>query len=177
MTLFRQGDRVLFRNRPGGGTVCSISGDWVTVELDEGVEITVSIQELVFCEAGKEAHLHNLGHPEQVQKLKEDLKHSQPMSPLSGPEIPVIDLHFEKIYGRVPQPGEQIVSLQLSHLKKCLSKLKAAGCRQVIVIHGVGQGILRDEVYALLRLYPDIRLEKAAPDRFGEGAVKVIFQD
>lgn len=175
MSPFRPGVRVLFKNRSGGGIVRSATGDRVTVELDEGIELTVQARELVVCEAGEEAHLHNWGHPEQIRKVKKDVQESPVQSPYSGPEIPVIDLHFEKITGREPEPGEQTLMRQLSYLKKCLSKLKAAGCREVIVIHGVGQGILRNEVNALLRQYPDIRLEQIDSGRFGGGAVKVTF--
>jgi len=175
VSALRPGVRILFKNRSGGGIVRSVSGDWVTVELDEGIEIMVSVLEVVLCEAGKEAHLYNWGHPEQVRKVQGDVRAIHPHNFRGGPEIPEIDLHFEKIYGRAPEPGEQVLSLQLSYLKKCLAKLKASGCKQVIVIHGLGQGILRDEVHALLRSYPDVRLEEADPVRFGTGAVKVVF--
>lgn len=171
----RPGVRVLFKNRSGGGIVRSVTGTSVTVELDEGIEVTVISAELVMCAADEDAHLQHWGHPEQLRKIRKDVRDIQAGKPLSDAELPVIDLHFEKIFGREPRPDEHSLSMQLSHLKKRLSKLKAAGCRQVIVVHGVGQGILRDEVLAYLRLSPGIRWEEADPSRFGGGAVKVIF--
>jgi len=43
----------------------------------------------------------------------------------------------------------------------------------MIVIHGVGEGRLRDEVHNVLKHYPGVRFRDADPRRFGSGATEI----
>jgi hypothetical protein len=90
----------------------------------------------------------------------------------------VIDLHIEEL---TPRPWElapgDMLKVQIGHLEKSLSDALLAHSASMIVIHGVGEGVLRAAVRDVLRKHPHVKsFEGADPVRFGNGATKVIFK-
>ncbi|HQZ43412.1 MAG TPA: Smr/MutS family protein, partial [Flavobacteriales bacterium] len=47
------------------------------------------------------------------------------------------------------------------------------GKRKLIVIHGVGEGILREEVRRMLQFYEGVRFHDADMRQYGSGATEV----
>ena len=91
---------------------------------------------------------------------------------------PVIDLHIEKL---TPRPWEilpsEILKVQMKYLEKALSDALLEHCSSMIVIHGIGEGVLRNAVRDALRKHPQVKsFEGADPAQFGNGATKVIFK-
>lgn len=90
---------------------------------------------------------------------------------------PVIDLHIEVL---VERPWEmapsEMLKVQLRHLEKGIDDAVVEHIPSMIVIHGVGEGVLRAAVQDILRKHPHVKsFEGASPVRFGNGATKVIF--
>ena len=65
------------------------------------------------------------------------------------------------------------LNYQLRYFERMLNAAIEDKKRKMIVIHGVGEGRLRDEVHNVLRHYPGIRFRDADPRRFGNGATEV----
>jgi hypothetical protein len=115
-----------------------------------------------------------------VQKMKEHLSESA----LSGGDYTIqapsheVDLHIEKL---VPPEkviaqmnNSEILRLQLSTFQDCLDRAIAANMHEIIFIHGIGSGVLRKEIHALLSRNRDIKyFEEARKERFGYGATLV----
>lgn len=85
-----------------------------------------------------------------------------------------IDLHIEKlgINGKGKSNGE-IVQQQMERCKDFVDKAILAGKREIVIIHGVGTGLLKQEVHKLLKSYYAIKFEKATSRNYGEGATLV----
>ena len=50
--------------------------------------------------------------------------------------------------------------------------------QKVVFIHGVGEGVLREELYSLFRRYDNLRYYDADYSQYGMGATEVyIFQN
>ena len=49
------------------------------------------------------------------------------------------------------------------------------GKRKLIVIHGVGEGVLREEVRRMLQYYDTVQFHDADMRRYGVGATEVII--
>jgi DNA-nicking Smr family endonuclease len=49
------------------------------------------------------------------------------------------------------------------------------GKRKLIVIHGVGEGILREEVRRMLQYYDGVQFHDADMRRYGTGATEVLI--
>ncbi|MBL57694.1 MAG: hypothetical protein CMP61_10925 [Flavobacteriales bacterium] len=85
-----------------------------------------------------------------------------------------LDLHIEKLGVKYKgKTNAQIVQIQLGAAKSFIDQSILAGKREIVLIHGVGNGRLKDEVHKLLKSYYGIRFESADIRLFGEGATLV----
>jgi len=90
---------------------------------------------------------------------------------------PVIDLHIEYLlnsHGHMN--NHQIVLYQLDACRKELDKHIKAGTTQLVIIHGVGKGRLKEEVRYLLQSYPNIEYMDENYSQKGIGATKVFIK-
>lgn len=94
------------------------------------------------------------------------------------PARSVIDLHIEKLSNDWKSlDNYQIVDLQLKTFEKYYELALAHHQPSLIVIHGVGEGRLRDEIHDILRLKKEVKsfINQYDP-RFGYGATEIFFQ-
>ncbi len=90
---------------------------------------------------------------------------------------PEIDLHIEKLTDnwRKLTSGD-IIKIQLSHFETFIAKAVRLGVERVFVIHGVGEGKLKDAIATRLMQNPEINTFKNEfHHRYGWGATEVIF--
>lgn len=91
--------------------------------------------------------------------------------------VPEIDLHIENLmqgYARLDK-GE-IIRIQLLHFQRFIDKSIRLGVPRVFVIHGVGEGKLREAIAARLRENPEVaKFKNEFHHKYGYGATEVIF--
>jgi|GEM_PF-386587 len=102
----------------------------------------------------------------------EDLKKpNRKVMPAVKEVIPEIDLHFEEIEVNTWRLApEERLQYQLRYFQQKLEEFIAARVRKFVVIHGVGEGVLRAEVRSILRSYPQIYYYDASWQKYGRGA-------
>lgn len=73
------------------------------------------------------------------------------------------------------QPDE-ILQLQLDELTKWLDLAVAHNLPAMVIIHGVGKGVLRNEIHALLKTRKEVKsfVQQYEP-AYGDGATRVFF--
>jgi dsDNA-specific endonuclease/ATPase MutS2 len=117
-----------------------------------------------------------------IEKLKESFfrgaeetenyKRGTGNSPAQYPEI---DLHIESIdpnYEKLPK--EDILRIQLSKFEEKLNEAFMAGLDEIIFIHGVGNGVLRNNIHKQLSQHDNIQFFKDThKEKFGYGATLV----
>ena len=94
------------------------------------------------------------------------------------PARSVIDLHIEKLSDDWKHLSNyEIVSLQLKTFEKYYDLALAHHQHSLTVIHGVGEGKLRDEMHDILRLKREVKsfVNQYHPN-FGYGATEIFFQ-
>lgn len=94
------------------------------------------------------------------------------------PARSVVDLHIEKLSDDWKQLSNvEILDLQLKEFEKWYELALAHHLPQLIVIHGVGSGRLRDEIHDVLRLKRDVKsfVNQYHPS-YGYGATEIYFQ-
>ncbi len=94
------------------------------------------------------------------------------------PPRTVIDLHIEKLVDDWKKLSNgEIVEIQLNEFEKWYDITVAHHQSQLIVIHGVGTGKLRDEIHDLLRLKQEVKsfVNQFHPS-FGYGATEIFFK-
>jgi dsDNA-specific endonuclease/ATPase MutS2 len=93
----------------------------------------------------------------------------------SGVKTPEIDLHIEAIdpyYENLPK--DDILRIQLSKFEEKLNEAFMAGLDEIIFIHGVGNGVLRDNIHKQLSQHHNIQFFKDThKEKFGFGATLV----
>ncbi|MBK8505830.1 MAG: Smr/MutS family protein [Saprospiraceae bacterium] len=109
---------------------------------------------------------HLLFKPEQIEIYEEPVVES--LDKLLGLEMPikqikkidvntVLDLHLEKLPGYLSDSGLTILDYQLKECRNFIEKLILKKRHSAIIIHGKGEGILKDQVIHLLGDFPQIR--------------------
>jgi dsDNA-specific endonuclease/ATPase MutS2 len=89
----------------------------------------------------------------------------------------LIDLHADKL---IDNPARldaiQILDLQLKTFDKFLEEASAHGLKQLIVIHGVGTGKLKEEIHEILRYRKEVTsfINRLHP-QFGYGATEIFL--
>lgn len=94
------------------------------------------------------------------------------------PARTVVDLHIEKLTDNWKRMSNyEILSLQLRTFEKYYDLAVAHHQPTLIVIHGVGEGVLRNEVHDILRLKKEVKsfVNQYHP-AFGYGATEIYFQ-
>lgn len=90
----------------------------------------------------------------------------------------VLDLHLEKI---VPLnqvvPSQEALGFQLKYFQRHLDMGIAQGLTEMTFIHGVGNGVLKQEIQRILSKHPQVAwFQEAQKEKFGYGALKVALK-
>ena len=94
------------------------------------------------------------------------------------PARSVVDLHIEKITADWKHLSNfEILTLQLKEFEKFYDLAIAHHLLSMIVIHGVGEGKLRDEIHDILRLKKEVKsfVNQYHP-AYGYGATEIFFK-
>lgn len=97
--------------------------------------------------------------------------------PLPTPDNPVVDLHIEAVAPHLP--GLEVADrlpLQLAHAQKALDHAVQLGLPELILIHGVGKGVLREKLNVLLKEHGHVAaffLDNSG--RYGRGATCAVL--
>ncbi len=92
----------------------------------------------------------------------------------SRPKIEV-DLHIERLTEKsTTMNSSQILQLQLDTFEKQLDNAIMAGLEKIVFIHGVGNGVLRNEIHKKLSKHTLVEyFQDAQKEKFGYGATSV----
>jgi hypothetical protein len=166
--MFKIGDTVSFLDEPGGGTVTAVAGDKITVEDDFGFEDEHAAHSLILKKA------MNFNAESVPQKDPVSRKGSAQNLNFAKPNFLECDLHFGQLVAYPKNYGShQKLQIQLNEAQKTLEKARRAGIKKVILIHGVGQGRLKEEVHSLLERMDRLTFFDASFAEYGSGATEV----
>ncbi len=120
--------------------------------------------------------------PEQAKSLDEGSKqetaeaaeNTKPEATIERPPE-VIDLHIDRLLADYQgMEREAILDYQLEYFENILEKAQAHHYHRMIFIHGVGNGVLRERIHAILKKKEGIRsFKEADPQQYGYGATEV----
>jgi hypothetical protein len=183
------GDRITFLDEVGGGVVLEILGAGIVrVRTDEGFELDRSTKGLVRADRERELALVRLSDHQASLIAANDVleekrrKKGQLVRPGKTPKKPddqgiaEVDLHLHELVEDETRlsDGEKL-EFQLRYFERALESAIRNGKRKLIVIHGVGEGVLREEVRRILQYYDGVQFHDADMRRYGVGATEVII--
>jgi hypothetical protein len=188
--VYKSGDRVSFLNEVGGGVVLRpLSHNRALVRTDEGFELEYPMDALVPRLEGPDHVVygvsdHQAGLVAANDRLEEQRRRDRQRPAVlraggkrterADDSVMEVDLHLQELVDdeRGMSDGEKL-QYQLSYFERMLATAIRERKRRLIVIHGVGEGVLREEVRKVLQYYEHLRFDDADPRRYGYGATAV----
>lgn len=165
------------------GVVTKISGNSITIEDTNGFDFQFEAQELVVVNSQKvlKNAIYNTDI-EAVKKAKATKKRKTQIKvkpkERNAPKLEV-DLHIHHLTDSTKGlTNYDMLNLQLDTARHKLEFAIRKRIPKIVFIHGVGEGVLRQELETLFRRYNNVTFYDADYKTYGLGATEVrIFQN
>lgn len=177
------GDTVEAIDEDFTGVVKSISGNTLKVEDVDGFIIEFQSHELMLSTSKRS--LDDAIYKTDFETVKQQ-KHEKKRKPSSKAKPKdrqkahfIIDLHIHQLKDSTKgMTNFDMLNLQLDTARQQLEFAIRKRIPKMVFIHGVGEGVLRQELYTLLRRYNNVEFYDADYKTYGLGATEVkIFQN
>lgn len=160
------------------GVIVTIQGLEVGVQDQDGFVTYFRESELIpAISSSLKAELLHV--PESVISEKEETKIThRPKTHSKQRSAPMfeVDLHIHKLVDRDRgMSNYEILTIQLDTAKAQLEFAIKKRIPKIVFIHGVGEGVLREELYTLLRRYEGLEFYDADFQKYGVGATEVYL--
>ncbi|MFN3916118.1 MAG: Smr/MutS family protein [Flavobacteriales bacterium] len=176
--MLKIGDKVSFVHTALKGEIISLQPGRAIVEDEYGFEHNVAIRELVPF-AGIDAYKLSDRFMDKERPTQTKKKKSKVLSygKLIDKQVMEIDLHIEELTdSHIGLSNTEIIQLQLKIFRKAINEAIEMRLRKLIVIHGVGLGVLREEIRRELADYPGYEYHDADFRKYGQGATEIIMR-
>ena len=149
---FSVGDKILFKKENLQGEIVRINSLYkVTVLSVDGFEMNVSVKDLVRIEETTDkatSYGNDFYSKELDSKVIKSQKQQRSQSVLK------VDLHIELLTLNYQYMDNfEIVQIQLNECYNKIEKALNSNITKLEIIHGIGEGILKNEVHAILKNY------------------------
>ncbi len=181
MPEFSIGERVEAVDDTTRGIITTIEGEWITVETDDGFPHQYRASELMRVSGQERIHV-SPSEAARARMEEERAEKKKPPAPRrkerQAPKMEV-DLHINQLVPTTHGMSKyDILNLQLETARRQLEFAMEKRIPRIVFIHGVGEGILREELGALFRRYDNLTYYDAEYRKYGLGATEVsIFQN
>ena len=176
------GKKVGFLREKGTAIILEIKGSKIRIEDSDGFEREILASEVIELHSVENAKPTELASCEESNlKIKGVLQTRLEKKANVSKQHQVqteweIDLHIEELVDSIAgMSNTEIVLKQLTYFKSKFSAAKTQRINRLVVIHGVGEGVLRSEIHAFLLKESSIEFMDADFRKYGKGATLVIF--
>ena len=179
MADFQIGDRVEAIDDVVKGLITAMQGNTITIATDDGFPLRFEKNELV--KIADDIRVSNY-EVAQIKKQKEVPKKKR--GPIPKPKernLPKmeVDLHINQLVKNPKNMSNyEMLNLQMDTAKRQLDFAISKRIQKVVFIHGVGAGVLKEELQYLFRKYDNIKYYDADYQKYGLGATEIyIYQN
>ena len=193
LNALKVGTKVRFLDEVGNGIVTKILSEAkVMVEDDSGFEYPYDASRLLVIEDAKEEKMaYERVIPSVLEIVQQDLsaerktriekdfktKYKEANARSNERSDMEVDLHMHAIVDS--QSGLEpstMLELQLAHFERMLQIGIRQRMKKLVFIHGIGQGVLRHQIWSRVdQYYPDCSCRSADPREYGSGATEVLI--
>ena len=177
---FEVGDKITFIDDAVDGVVKSVSDDIIIIETEDGFDMNCTANEII-KHGGFDDEMSSFIDDRTFDRImKENSMDKQRASvkreSRKDDYLVEIDLHIERILKSYKHMSSgDILEYQLNRAKYLLEKIMRVGDKKGLVfIHGHGDGVLRSELYSMLRRYP-VQFYDGDYAKYAGGATEVMF--
>ena len=178
MSKFKAGDRVEAIDDLIKGTVVEIAAGKVLVATSDGFQMEFESNELVKV-SDRESIRVSAFEAAQIKSEKEAPPKRRPPTPRSkerdAPKLEV-DLHIHQLVPSTRNMSNyEMLNIQMETARRQLEFAIKKRIQKVVFIHGVGEGVLKEELYSLFRRYENVRYYDGDYQKYGLGATEVYI--
>ena len=177
---FKIGQKVAVLDDVLKGTVVNVEGAYVEVQDVDGMIYRFDKSELVVIEREQYelSKYSDISNSLFQEKAKEPNKIKSHFKKQKNEVVLEVDLHIHQLVKKTKgMDNFDILSLQIETAKRKLEYAISKRISKIIFIHGVGEGVLKNELNYLLNRYP-VDYYEASYQKYGMGATEVyIYQN
>lgn len=181
---FKIGDSVSVLDDDITGTVSHVNGNRVTILSNDDFEFEFSANELVLIDTQdtlSDSLFSRTSVSSVINEKEQNLTRKSVKVKAKERTKPslVVDLHIHKLTDSTRHMSNyEMLTLQLDTAKRQLEFAMKKRIQKVVLIHGVGEGVLRMELETLLRRYDNLKFYDADYKTYGFGATEIyIYQN
>jgi hypothetical protein len=175
--MIKIGDKVSVLDDAIDGVVTTVNGKTITINTTDGFELNFQENELIVI--GNRELSINFNKKEIVSQKEITKPNYINREKKSKKEVPVpdFDLHIEKLVKNHKSLSKhEILTIQTETAKRHIDFAIRNRIPKIVLIHGVGEGILKAELDFLLGRYEGITFQEANYQKYGQGATEVYFK-
>lgn len=192
---FKVGDKVRFLDEVGEAVIKKIiDDDLVVVEDDSGFDYQYQAKGLMLANNRMEEYdaydkvtpsereiIDKNIDAEKVKVADKDFQNkykSLEETYHKTADFMEVDLHIhELVDSETGMDATAKLELQIEHFERMLKNAERDRIRRIVFIHGVGEGVLRQKIRELLRMYyPNMTFHDADYRRYGYGATEIRIE-
>jgi dsDNA-specific endonuclease/ATPase MutS2 len=177
---FKVGDRVHIIDEDSEGIITQLnSGNIAFVEID-GFEYEFEISQLLKVNADKslthkatEKSFEHLLENKVYKRSQEVIMHRpvKLFDKVSRFGYPELDLHIHELVHKPKDlTNSEMIEIQIHRLENFIQSCTTKSVTEFVIIHGVGQGVLRTEIRKVLQSHGNIKYNDANFREYGAGA-------
>jgi hypothetical protein len=175
---FNVNDKVTFLHESGGGVIIKIEGNKYFVEDETGFDRPFYENELAIIHGTdyKLSEIENIDLTEDdvITTQKHQVLKEKQTGSLKAIDFWEIDLHIEEIVEtHRGLTSYEILTKQLREFRHFFKKAKEKRVTKLVVIHGVGEGVLKEEIRSYLSKQIEVEFYDSDFREYGKGATTI----
>lgn len=173
--MFQPGEKITFLHDSGFGVVTEIiSATQVKVRDNFGFEQVFYIKDLVKIHGSMEGDFTPGPKEDEQPEIRSNYSVQKDRSSAEAKDYWELDLHIESLTeDHRGMSNFEILKTQMSEFKRFLSKARANSIHKLVVIHGVGEGVLKNEIRTYLAQQESLEFYDASYLEYGKGATEI----
>lgn len=175
------GDKVAVLDDAIEGEVVAVKNNEISIKTNDEFVMTFFVNELVKLQ--KTSDLNNLFSSKSISEVlkdkKEPIKRSFTKEKKSKKDefVMEVDLHIEKLVQNFRgMSNYDILNIQMDTVKHKLEFAIKNRLPKLVLIHGVGEGVLKSEIEFFLSRYDNVVFQEANFQKYGFGATEVYIK-
>ena len=179
MSAFQIGEKICFLDEAGYGVIKEfLPNKQVLVEDESGFDITYPLDVLVKIQSS-EYEIENVNYSVSADKIKADKAPIYEREELiygnsKSSKYWEIDLHIEALTeSHKGLTNSEILKIQMTEFRSFFRKACKYHISKLIAIHGVGEGVLKQEIRQFLDGKENLEYFDASYREYGKGATEI----
>jgi DNA-nicking Smr family endonuclease len=179
---FQVGEKIGFMHEKGSGVIVKFPAPGQVLVRDEsGFERTMELNEIIRIygtEYQLDQYTNGVNEDDTLQSANYMITKEVLTGRRRASEVWEIDLHIEEILeSHAGMSNTEILIKQMTEFKSFFKKARARNIPKLVVIHGVGEGVLKNEIRTFLSKKDYVEFYDASYLEYGKGATEIrLFQ-